>query len=167
MKKKKIRYNVHKLVSNIPVLGKALSKISAARFCRTLATLLSSGIPIVRSLEASAKVTNNEYLIQEMDNVVEEIKKGRFLNILLRELDFFPPMVVSMIAIGEESGDMEMMLERTADYYDDEMEAIINELVNAIQPIMIIIMAVVVGIIVIAMFLPILDSMSHLQDSLQ
>ncbi len=161
-----VRYEVHRLIGNIPVMGTALSKIASSRLCRTLGTLLGSGIPIVRALEASAKVTGNEYIIQQMEEVVDEIKKGRFLNVLIKEMEYFPPMMVSMIAIGEESGDMEMMLNRTADYYDDEMDATVNDLVSAIQPIMILFMAVFIGIILIAMFLPIIESLSHLQDSL-
>ncbi len=165
-KKPDVRYEIHRIMISIPVMGTALSKIASARFSRTLATLLGSGIPIVRALEAAAKVTNNEYVIQQMEEVIEEIKKGRPLNVLLKDMEFFPPMMVSMVAIGEESGDIELMLVKTADYYDDEMEAIISDLVSIIEPIMIIIMAVVIGVIVIAMFLPVVDSLSNLQNRL-
>ncbi|MFV0520479.1 MAG: type II secretion system F family protein [Lachnospirales bacterium] len=154
-----VRYRYHYIISKIPMFGPGFVKLASARFCRTLATLLSSGIPIVRALEASAKVTNNQYIIGGMEKVIEEIKKGQALNILLRDMKYFPPMMISMVAIGEESGDIESMLQRTADYYDSEMEAIIKDLTSLVEPIMIVVMAVIIGFIVIALFLPMIESL--------
>ncbi len=158
-KNENVRFRYHYILGKIPLFGPGFVKIASARLCRTLATLLSSGIPIVRALEASAKVTNNAYITGSMVNIVEEIKKGQALNILFRDIDYFPPMMVSMIAIGEESGDIETMLQRTADYYDSEMETIITDLTSLVQPVMIVFMAVIVGFIVIALFLPMIESM--------
>ncbi|MFV0441781.1 MAG: type II secretion system F family protein [Lachnospirales bacterium] len=155
----KVRYVFYRGVRNIPVLGTSIVKIASARFCRTLATLLSSGIPIVKALEAAAKVTNNEYIIVSMKDVIEGIKKGQPLNILIRDMHYFLPMMISMVSIGEESGDIETMLQRTADYYDSEMEATINDITSLVQPIMIVIMALIVGFVVIALFLPMIESL--------
>ncbi len=155
----KVRFRYHFFLGKLPLFGTGYVKIASARLCRTLATLLSSGIPIVRALEASAKVTNNAYIIGSMDDIVEEIKKGQPLNILFRDIDYFPPMMVSMVAIGEESGDIETMLQRTADYYDSEMETIITDLTSLVQPVMIVLMALIVGFIVIALFLPMIESL--------
>lgn len=142
---------------HLPFVKKPIKKIITSRFTRTLSTLLSSGIPIIKALETSAEVTNNEILIEGIKEVTVNIKKGDALSVLLGRLNLFPKMTVSMIKIGEESGAIEEMLEKTADYYDDELEASLEKLVAIIEPLGILTMGLVIGFIVIAMMLPMFD----------
>lgn len=141
----------------IPFIKINIAKIITSRFTRTLSTLLSSGIPIIQGLEAAANVTNNQLVINGIADVAEEIKKGSNLSSLLKSVGVFPPMMISMVSIGEESGALESMLEKTADYYDEELDIAIQKMIAIIEPLMIIVMALVVGFIVIAMMLPMFD----------
>ncbi len=146
-----------KFVLSIPFIKKQTIKIVTSRFIRTLSTLLGSGIPILQALETSAIVTNNEVLIEGIEGVSEDIKKGESLSYLLGKLDIFPKMTVSMINIGEETGALEDMLAKTADYYDDELEASLEKLVALVEPLGILFMGLIIGFIVIAMMLPMFD----------
>ncbi len=141
----------------IPVVGPSVTKIATSRFTRTLSTLMASGIPIVPAMETSASVTNNQVVIDGMEKVIEDVKKGLSISYLLKNMDFFPPMVISMVGIGEESGSMEDMLSKTADYYDEELDASIQKMLALLEPLLILFMGVIVGFIVISMMLPIFD----------
>ncbi len=141
----------------IPIVKGAIAKIVTARFTRTLSTLLASGISIIPALEASANVTNNKVVIDGMNSVVEDIRKGIALAPLFNRMGVFPPMMVSMVSIGEESGSLDSMLAKTADFYDQELEQAIQQLTSMIEPLLLVVMAFVVGFIVIAMMLPIFD----------
>ncbi|HAS73022.1 MAG TPA: type II secretion system protein F [Clostridiales bacterium UBA8960] len=149
-----------KLVNKIPVVKTQVAKIATSRFTRTLSTLLASGIPIIQALDTSAAVTTNMVVIDGIGKVTEDIKKGSSLHSLLKRIDMFPPMMVSMVGIGEESGALEDMLDKAADYYDEELEAAIQRLVQLLEPLMIVIMALMIGFIVIAMLLPMFDMYS-------
>lgn len=151
------------LCLQIPVVKGAVKQIATSRFTRTLATLLASGVPIVRALEASAETTNNILVIEDMKAVMEGIKKGSSLAVLLRKIPFFPPMMISMVSVGEETGDLDGLLEKTADFYDEELESAMSRLVSLLEPIMIIIMAVIIGSIVVAMMLPMFGMFETLQ----
>lgn len=144
-------------VNKIPGVKTQVGKIATSRFTRTLATLLASGIPIIQALQTSASVTTNMVVIDGMEKVTEDIKKGATLHSLLKKIEMFPPMMVSMVGIGEESGALEDMLDRAADYYDEELEAAIQRLVQLLEPMMILVMAFMIGFIVIAMLLPMFD----------
>ena len=141
----------------IPVVGPSVTKIATSRFTRTLSTLMASGIPIVPAMETSASVTNHQVVIDGMEKVIEDVKKGLSISFLLKNMDFFPPMVISMVGIGEESGSMEDMLSKTADYYDEELDASIQKMLALLEPLLILFMGVIVGFIVISMMLPIFD----------
>lgn len=141
----------------LPGIRKPLAQIITTRFTRTLSTLLNSGISILDGLEASAQVTGNQVVIDGIEQVAEDIKKGSRMSVLLRRVGIFPPMMISMVSIGEESGAMEEMLGKTADYYDEELDAAIQRMLGILEPMMIIIMAVIVGFIVIAMMMPMFD----------
>jgi len=147
----------------LPLVKKQVAMIATSRFTRTLATLLASGIPIIQALETAANVTSNLVIVDEMKKVTEDIKKGVALSNLLKRMNIFPPMMVSMVGIGEESGALEEMLDRAADYYDEELETAIQRLVQLLEPMMIIVMAVVVGFIVISMLLPMFDMFKTIQ----
>lgn len=147
----------HTLLLKTPVIGKTIEKISAVRFTRTLATLLSSGMTLIQSLEIVIKVVGNRVIMEGLSMTKEDIRKGMPLSLSLRKADILPPMVYSMIGIGEESGTIEDMLEKTAEYYDNEVENAIQKLIALIEPILIVTMAVVVGFIIISIMLPIFD----------
>lgn len=147
----------------IPVVGSSVTKIATSRFTRTLSTLMASGIPIVPAMEAAANVTNNQIVIDGMKKVVEDVKKGLSISYLLKTMHFFPPMVISMVGIGEESGSLEEMLSKTADYYDEELDASIQKMLALLEPALIVIMGVIVVFIVISMMLPIFDMSSTVQ----
>lgn len=147
----------------IPVVGSSVTKIATSRFTRTLSTLMASGIPIVPAMEAAANVTNNQIVIDGMKKVVEDVKKGLSISYLLKTMHFFPPMVISMVGIGEESGSLEEMLSKTADYYDEELDASIQKMLALLEPLLIVFMGVIVGFIVISMMLPIFDLTQTIQ----
>jgi len=143
-----------------PLTKGPMKKIVTSRFSRTLSTMLVSGIPIIDALTAAASTTNNQVIIEGVEQINEDIKKGSNLSALLKKMDIFPPMMVSMVSVGEESGALEEMLSKTADYYDEELEAAVSKLVKLLEPLMIIFMALIVGFIVIAMMLPMFDMYS-------
>ncbi|SNR86411.1 type IV pilus assembly protein PilC [Anaerovirgula multivorans] len=148
-----------RLKFKIPIIKGSITKIVTSRFTRTLSSLLSSGIPIIPALEASANVTNNKVVTDGIEMVVEDIRKGISLATLFKKMKVFPPMMISMVSIGEESGSLDSMLSKTADFYDQELEAAIQQMVSLLEPVMIVVMALIIGFIVIAMMLPMFDMM--------
>lgn len=152
-----------KILNRLPVVGSSMVKISTSRYTRTLSTLLGSGIPIVDAMEASASVTGNMIVIDGMEDVVDDVKKGINISYLLQNMKYFPPMMISMIGIGEESGALEEMLGKTADYYDEELEASIQKMLSMLEPLLILFMGVIIGFIVIAMMMPMFDMMQTIQ----
>lgn len=147
----------HRILLSLPVVGNLTEKIIAVRFTRTLATLLSSGMSMMKSLEIATRVVNNRVVMEHLNVAREDIRTGMSLSDALKKVQAMPPMVYSMIAIGEESGTIEQMMEKSAEYYDDEVENGIQKVVSLMEPIMIVFMGVVVGFIIIAMMLPIYE----------
>lgn len=138
----------------VPVFGKLNHKVALARFSRTLATLLSSGVPILQSLETVAGAVSNEILSDAILDARARVREGDVISEPLKKSKMFPPMVVQMVAIGQESGSLDTMLSKIADFYDGEVDAAIASLTAAIEPLLIVFLGVTVGYIVIAMFLP-------------
>lgn len=153
----------HSLELKLPVVGSTIMKISAVRFSRTLSTLLSSGMTLLQAMEIVIKVVGNRVVMDGLIITKEDIRKGMNLSQSLHKVSALPPMVYSMVGIGEESGTMERMLNKCADYYDDEVENAIQRLVSMMEPILIVVMGAVVGFIVVAMLLPILDIYGSVQ----
>lgn len=151
------RKNWHQLLLMLPVAGNTIVKISAARFTRTLSTLLASGMNLLSAMEIANRLAGNAVIMAGLDISKEDVRKGMSLSQTLRKVNVLPPMVYSMVGIGEESGSIERMLDKCAEYYDDEVDNSITKLVSMIEPILIIFMAVVIGFIVVAMMLPIFD----------
>jgi type IV pilus assembly protein PilC len=147
----------HALLLKIPLIGNTIVKIAAVRFTRTLSTLLSSGMTLIQSLEIVVRVVGNRVIMDGLSITKEDIRKGMPLSQSLRKADVLPPMVYSMIGIGEESGSIEDMLVKTAEYYDNEVENAVQKLVTLIEPILIVFMAVVIGFIIVSIMLPIFD----------
>ena len=138
----------------MPVTGTLTQRSAVSKFTRTLGTLLSSGVPILQSLTSTRDTTGNRVLTEAIQNVHDSVKEGESMTQPLSQCKVFPPMVVSMVQVGEETGQLPDMLTRIANTYDDEVDNAVAGMTAAIEPALIIVLAVVVGTIVIAMFLP-------------
>jgi type IV pilus assembly protein PilC len=149
----------------LPVLGGILRKIAVARFCRTLSTLITSGVPILDGLEITAKTAGNVIIQDAVMATRESIEHGETISEPLKKTAVFPPMVVQMIGVGETTGALDTMLAKIADFYEEEVDTAVAGLLTLLEPIMIAILGVVVGGIVISMYLPIFDLISKLSGS--
>lgn len=149
----------------VPVFGKLFHKVALARFSRTLATLLSSGVPILSAMETCAGTVANEIIADAILDARARVREGDVISEPLRKSKMFPPMVVQMIAIGQESGSLDNMLGKIADFYDDEVDAAITSLTAAIEPMLIVFLGVTVGFIVISMFLPLVGLINGLSSN--
>jgi len=156
------RYNIDKLLLRLPVLGLLLRKIAVARFCRTLGTLLSSGVAILESLDITARTSGNAVLEEAILKVRKEVEEGKTIAEPLARSEQFPPMVCQMIGVGEQTGAMDTMLSKIADFYEDEVDAAVDALMSLIEPIMISFLGVVIGLIVVAMYLPMFSLISQI-----
>jgi type IV pilus assembly protein PilC len=145
-----------------PVLGLILRKIAVARFCRTLSTLISSGVPILDGLEITAKTSGNSVVEDAVMVTRKSIERGETISVPLKATSVFPAMVTQMIGVGEATGALDTMLAKIADFYEEEVDAAVAGLLTLLEPIMIAILGVVVGGIVIAMYMPIFDLISKL-----
>ena len=141
----------------VPVMGRAVRLIAIARFTRTLATLLAGGLPIVRALATSKDVANNTVLGEAIDRAAESITKGASLARPLRESGEFPPMVTHMIEVGERSGELEAMLGKVADTYDEQVETLVSRLTALLEPLLILVMVGIVVLIILATLVPLLN----------
>lgn len=145
-----------------PPLGGVVSKVAIARFSRTLGTLVSSGVPILQALNITKETAGNVIVSNAIDGVYDAVKEGETITKPLEKSGVFPPMVVSMIDIGEETGALPEMLVRVADVYEEEVDNAVTAMTSLLEPIMIVFLAVIVGSIVIAMFLPLIKMMDKL-----
>lgn len=141
----------------LPVFGKLTRKMAVARFARTLGTLTQSGVNLMDSLEIVKSIVNNRVIARAIDDAQESVRKGEDLASSLRRGAAFPPVVIHMIALGERSGQLEDMLIKIADTFDDEVDTTLSGIVSLLEPTMIVVMAAVVGFIVLAVLLPIFD----------
>ncbi len=156
------RRSVDAVVLKMPVLGNIMRKIAVARFCRTLSTLISSGVPILDGLEITAKTAGNAIIEDAIMVTRTSIERGETISVPLKETNVFPSMVTQMIGVGEATGALDTMLAKIADFYEDEVDTAVAGLLTLLEPIMIAILGLVVGGIVIAMYLPIFDLISKL-----
>jgi type IV pilus assembly protein PilC len=138
----------------VPVFGKLTHKTSMTRFARTLAVLLRSGVPILESLEITSETVNNTVVSVAVKDVQEAVKRGETIHEPLARHDVFPPMVTQMLAVGEETGNVDVMLEKVADFYDQEVEATVNALTSLLEPLLIVVLGSAVGGMVISLYLP-------------
>lgn len=144
-----------KLMLTIPVVGKATKLTAASRFTRTVSTLLKSGLSVLQSVEITAASLDNKILEKKLAEARLEIRKGTSLSKSIKNITEFPPMIYAMVAIGEESGTLDTILDKAADYFEDEADAATQKMVSALEPIMIILMAILVGTTVGAIAMPI------------
>ena len=156
-------YDIIKL--KVPVFGSLNHKIAVSRFARTLATLLSSGVPILQAMETVAGTVDNSIISDAIMLSRTSIREGDTIGQPLAESRMFPPMVVQMITIGEETGQLDAMLSKVADFYEGEVESMLESLTAALEPVMIVFLGVVVGFIVISMFLPLIAIISSLSEN--
>jgi type IV pilus assembly protein PilC len=147
----------------IPIVKGTTQKVITSRFTRTLSTLLASGIPLIQALDIVSRIVGNVVVEKGILKAKEDVRKGIDLATPIKQMDVFPPMAESMIRIGEESGTLDEILDNTANFYDEEVEAALQKMTTLIEPIMIVVMAIVVGSIVIAMVMPMFEMMNTIQ----
>ena len=150
------------IVLKMPILGMILRKIAVARFCRTLATLISSGVPILDGLEITARTSGNAIVEDAIMETRKSVEGGQSLAGPLKQTDVFPPMVVQMIGVGEQTGALDNMLSKIADFYEDEVDTAVANLMTLMEPVLILFLGTVVGGIVISMYLPIFSLINSL-----
>lgn len=141
----------------VPLFGPLLKKVAVAKFTRTLGTLVKSGVPILQAMETVAQTAGNKVIEQAVMSARESIREGERIAEPLKKSGVFPPMVVQMIAVGEETGNMDIMLNKIADFYDQEVDVAVKGLTSMIEPIVIVVMGIVIGGIVVAMFIPMFE----------
>jgi type IV pilus assembly protein PilC len=158
------RFVLDTIVLKLPVLGLLMRKIAVARFTRTLGTLISSGVPILEGLDITARTAGNAVVERALQKVRRSLEEGKSLTEPLKESEVFPGMVTQMIAVGEQTGAMDAMLQKIADFYEEEVDAAVKDLLTALEPIMIVILGVVVGGVVISMYLPLFSLIGKLSS---
>src|SRR5499425_3122434 len=152
------------IILKLPVLGMLMRKIAVARFTRTLGTLISSGVPILEGLDITARTAGNAVVEQALTKVRKSLEEGKSLTEPLKDSQVFPGMVTQMIAVGEQTGAMDAMLQKIADFYEDEVDAAVKDLLTALEPVMIVFLGVVVGGVVISMYFPLFSLIGKLSD---
>jgi type IV pilus assembly protein PilC len=156
------KHVIDKIVLDLPVLGSIMRKIAVARFCRTLSTLIASGVPILDGLDITARTAGNVIVEDAIQTTRKSIERGETISGPLKQTGVFPPMVVQMIGVGEATGALDTMLSKIADFYEDEVDTAVAGMLTLLEPIMIAFLGIVVGGIVIAMYLPIFGLISQL-----
>jgi len=159
------KFALDSLILKLPVLGILMRKIAVARFTRTLGTLISSGVPILEGLDITARTAGNAVVERALLRVRKALEEGKSLTEPLKESEVFPGMVTQMIGVGEQTGAMDAMLQKIADFYEEEVDAAVKDLLTALEPIMIVFLGVVVGGVVISMYLPLFTIIGKLSDS--
>ena len=149
--------SVDKFLLKTPVIGSVIRKTAVARFTRTLGVLISSGVPILHGLEITAKTAGNVVIQKAVDKVRKEVSEGRNITQPLMETAVFPAMVCQLIAVGEQTGRLAEMLEKIADFYDEEVDAAVAAMTSLIEPIVIVLMGAVIGGLLVSMYLPMFD----------
>jgi len=149
------RRNVDRLLLRLPVVGSLLQRIAVARFSRTLGTMVSSGVPILESMDIVAKTAGNKIIEEAIIKARGSISEGKTIAEPLMESTVFPPMVTQMVAVGEATGALDTMLNKIADFYDDEVDSAVDALTSLLEPMLMIFLGVVIGGMVVAMYLPV------------
>lgn len=157
------RYNLDKIMLKLPVIGIVLKKIAVARFCRTLGTLVSSGVPILEGLEITAKTSGNAVVEEAIMKTRKAVEEGKTIVEPLQATKLFPGMVTQMIGVGESTGALDAMLSKVADFYEDEVDEAIANLMSLLEPLIIVFLGTTVGGIVIAMYMPLFTLIQQIQ----
>ena len=160
---KKVQFYSDHIQLKLPIVGPLVQKVAIANFTRTLGTMIGSGVPILQSLSIVKDAIANSVIANAIESVRSSIREGESIAAPLGQCNVFPPMVVSMIDVGEETGVLDQMLFKIADNYDEEVDVAVGALTSLMEPILIVVMAVIVGFIVIAMFMPLIALMGSLK----
>lgn len=163
MKIESVKYKWDKFILKIPMVGKLLVKVYTGRFARTLSNLYSSGIPMVEALERSSRILSNSYVVKSFETVVDEVKQGDQLSAAIQRTGIFESMFTSIIFVGEESGALDTILSKTSDYYEEESDSAITQLVGMIEPIMLILMGLVIGLVLAGIFPLLYSGMENIE----
>ena len=156
------RFILDTIILKMPILGLLMRKIAVARFTRTLGTLIASGVPILEGLDITARTAGNAVVERALQKVRKSLEEGKSLTEPLKESEVFPGMVTQMIAVGEQTGAMDAMLSKIADFYEEEVDAAVKDLLTALEPVMIVFLGVVVGGVVISMYMPLFSLIGKL-----
>jgi len=151
------RFQYDRFMLKTPIMGRVTLMVAISRFTRTLSTLLTSGVPLLQALDVVRNVVQNAVLAEAIDRARQNIGEGQSLAEPLRKSGMFPPLVTHMIAVGEKSGELEPMLVKVSEAYDNEVEAIVGTLTALLTPVMILVMGAIIGFIVMAILLPIFE----------
>jgi type IV pilus assembly protein PilC len=157
-------HTIDNLKLKLPVFGVLIQKIVIARFCRTMSTLISSGVPLLDSLEITAKTSGNIIIEDALMVARKQVEEGKNLSEPLRDTELFPPLVTQMIQVGEQTGEMDAMISKVADFYEAEVDIAVENLLALIEPLLILFLGVSVGGIVISMYLPMFSIMKAMSD---
>jgi len=157
------RLNIDRVMLQVPILGDVIRKSSVSRFTRTLGTLIASGVSILDGLEITAKTAGNRVIHDAVMESRASIAGGETIAAPLQKSKVFPPMVISMIAVGEQTGGLDEMLSKIADFYDEEVDAAVDNLLSLMEPVMIVFLGVIVGGMIVAMYLPIFGMIGAVQ----
>ena len=158
------RLKIDRLIIKGPGFGPLVTKIYTGRFSRTLSSLYSSGIPMVECLQRASAVLGNSYIDQKFEDVVDEVKQGESLSAAITRTEVFEPMFCSVIYVGEESGALDSILEKTSDYYEEESDSAVQRLVSMTEPILLIFMGVIIGLVVVGIYPALYGSMEGLEN---
>jgi type IV pilus assembly protein PilC len=158
-----VRLKWDRFIIKGPGFGKLVVKIYTARFAQTMASLYSSGLPMVECLKRSADTLNNSYITLKFRDVVDEVKSGETLSSSIQRADIFDSMFCSIIFVGEEAGALDDILAKTAEYYDEEADSAVKRLCALLEPVMLIIMAIVIGLVCAAFFPALYDSIGNIE----
>lgn len=156
------RYTIDNTMLKLPVIGNLLRKIAVARFTRTLGTLITSGVPLLESMDITARTSGNAVVERAILSVRKAVEEGRTLTDPLKESEVFPNMVTQMIAVGEQTGAMDAMLQKIADFYEAEVDAAVKDMLTLLEPIIIAFLGFTVGGVVISMYLPMFELIAKL-----
>ncbi len=158
------RYILDATILRLPVIGPLMRKIAVARFTRTLGTLIASGVPILEGLDITAKTAGNAVVERALQQVRKSLEEGKSLTEPLKDSNVFPGMVTQMISVGEQTGAMDAMLQKIADFYEEEVDAAVKDLLTALEPVMIVVLGLVVGGVVISMYMPLFSLIGKLSS---
>ena len=151
----RLQFDSRKLT--LPIIGKYMKIIVSSRFASNLSVLITSGITIIQAIESSAEITGNKFIEKKMDYVLDNIKKGSPMSFELKKLKIFPPMMISMIKIGEESGAIDTMLSKTSEIFEEELEEAIKKMTSLMEPVIIILIGGIVAVVLLSIYLPMFE----------
>lgn len=159
-----LRLKVDRLLIKAPAVGPLITKIYTGRFSRTLSNLYSSGIPMVDCLQKASAVLGNMYVDEKFENVIDEVKQGETLSAAITRTEIFESMFCSVIYVGEESGALDSILDKTSDYYEEESDSAVKRLVSMVEPVMLIFMGVIIGFVVVGIYPALYGAMEGMES---